>query len=301
VLKALPGSGDDWDAAHRFRFAACMAMDGDDGAKQPTYANFKPGPRRGDGIAVTFVLMDDLKGFLFAASKLGALFLADPDAKLWAGGEWPMSVAIEECGEQETKSALLQASATDPAIEAYRLRIEKYAAKTKRGSGRFEEFKALSYEQILPRLAASRALLMGGRDARDDEFERAAHGLLSAQTTEEQFQHLPIFRWRPFPLDPSGLIELALSEDEKLGCAAADALSKITHPSVRETAFQLIRDRLPGREHAIEMLSRNFETNDQELALNWFEGESDPEARHRMQMDLMLCRFSVKWRRDVFR
>src|SRR6202034_4541339 len=103
----------------------------------------------------------------------------------------------------------------------------------------------------------------------------------------EQLQHLRIFRTRPFPFNPDRLIELALSEDEKLGCAAADALSKITHLAVRETAFRLIRERLPGREHAVEMLSRNFEAGDHKLALSWFESESDPEARHRMQMDLM--------------
>src|SRR5262249_804713 len=37
VLKALPGSGDDWDAAQRFCFAACLAIDGNEAAKRAMY------------------------------------------------------------------------------------------------------------------------------------------------------------------------------------------------------------------------------------------------------------------------
>jgi hypothetical protein len=34
------------------------------------------------------------------------------------------------------------------------------------------------------------------------------------------------------------------------------------------------------------MLNRNFEPNDHEVAMNWFETETDSESRHRMEMDL---------------
>ncbi|HEY1755693.1 MAG TPA: hypothetical protein VGG72_09885 [Bryobacteraceae bacterium] len=287
VLRALPKAGDDWDAMQLFRFAACMVFDGDERAKKVMYESFEPGPNRGEGIAINFVQMDDLKGFLFAASKLGALLLADPGSKLWANGEWPMSVAIENCGEEETNAALLEAAATDTAIAAYRAQIAKYAEDEPSREVRAKETYALRYDQLRSKLSGSRAALtIWGKHASDAELERAAHGLLSAQTPEEQIQHLPIFRWRPFPLGPSGLIELCLSQDERLGCAAADALTQIAHPSIREAAFRLIRDRLPAREHAIEMLNRNFEPNDHEVAMNWFETETDSESRHRMEMDL---------------
>ena len=288
VLKALPGSGDDLDAAQRFRFAACMAMDGDERAKGTMYENFEPGPAEGEGIAINFVQMDGLRGFLFAASKFGSLFRSNPDAQL--NGDWLLPQAFETCGEQETMAALRQAALADPAIEAYLLKVEARAAKEKSAPHpikEIDEFRALSYEQLRPRLSGSRGRLRDwGKHASDDELERAAHGLLSAQTPEEQIQHLRIFAWRPFPLDPTRLTELALSEDETLGRAAADALTQITHPSIRETALRLIRDRLPGREHVIDMLSRNFESTDNDLVLSWFETESDPETRHRMQMDL---------------
>jgi hypothetical protein len=37
VLNVLPGGGDDWDAAQRFHFAACLASDGNDRAKRAMY------------------------------------------------------------------------------------------------------------------------------------------------------------------------------------------------------------------------------------------------------------------------
>ena len=37
VLRALPGSGDNWDAVQRFRFAACLAFDGNELAKRAMY------------------------------------------------------------------------------------------------------------------------------------------------------------------------------------------------------------------------------------------------------------------------
>jgi hypothetical protein len=289
VLKALPGSGDDWDASQRFRFAECLAWEGDERAKQVMHESFKPGPRHGESIAINFVQLDGLKGFLFAASKLGSLFLSNPDATV--DGNWLLSQSVEICGEQETITALLHASSTDPEIDAYRLKAEAYAANEKRGSDmmkKIEECRALSYEQLKPKMLGLRNFRLSdwGKHASEEEVERAAQGLLSATTQEERLQHLCIFRYRPFPLDPSRLVDLSLSDNERLGCAAADALTQITHPSVRETAFRLIQNRLPGREHAIGMLSQNWEPGDHELVLSWFENEFDPDARHRMQMDL---------------
>jgi len=282
VLKALPSSEDDWDAVHRYWFAASMALDGDERAKKAIYENFPSGPEHAEGIGTALRQIDGIPGFLFAASKIGSVLISDPDA----GAGWLLSDAIEAFGEEEAKAALLRGAASDPAIEAYRLRAE--ALNVAHSSSKLvDDFNSRTYEQLRPHLSRSRARLsIWGKNASTDELERAAHGLLTAQTPEEQFRHLQIFPWRPFPLDPSRLIELSLSEDERMGCAAADALTQITHPGIRETAFRLIRDRLPGREHAIDMLSLNIEPGDHELALSWFESESDQEARHRMQMDL---------------
>ena len=62
VLNALPGSGDDWDAAQRFHFAACLALDGNDRAKRVMYEELHPGPQKGEAIAIEFLQMDGIDG-----------------------------------------------------------------------------------------------------------------------------------------------------------------------------------------------------------------------------------------------
>jgi hypothetical protein len=284
VLKALPSSGDDWDAVHRYWCATSMALDGDERAKRAIYENFAPGPEHPEGIGTAFRRIDGIQGFLFAASKIGALLISDPDAR--AG--WLLSDAIEAFGEPEAKAALLRAAASDQAVETYRSRAEPLnAARSSSQSG--HDFNSLNYEQLRPQLGLRRwraRLTIWGNNTSDGELKHAAQGLLSAQTPEEQIQHLRIFRWRPFPLDPAPLVALSLSREEKLGCAAANTLAQITHPSVRDTAYHLNLERLPGREHAIGMLNRNLEPQDPDLALNWFENELNPETLHRLQIDL---------------
>ena len=111
VLKALPGSADDWDAAQRFHFAKHMSLDGDERAKQVMYESFEPGPRKGVNIALNFVQMDGLKGLLFAVGKVGALLMSKQDVD---DVSWLWSHAAEVCGEREVTAALSAAGATNP-------------------------------------------------------------------------------------------------------------------------------------------------------------------------------------------
>lgn len=147
---------------------------------------------------------------------------------------------------------------------------------------------ALSYERLRPNLSGpfSRQLGWWGGKASAGDLESAAHGLLAAESPEAQVQHLRIFSRRPFPLEISFLVELAWSANEDVAFAAAVALAQNAHPLVREAAFELVDSRLVGREFAIAMLDRNFETGDHEIVLSWFENELDRDLRHRMQMDL---------------
>jgi hypothetical protein len=181
---------------------------------------------------------------------------------------------------------LSQAGATDPRIEAYRLAA--LAGEANSGSGTPEEINALSYEQLRPKVPALGAfrLRQWGKQASAEDVERAANRLMAAQVPEEQIQHLRIFSRRPFPLDPSLLVELSMSPNEDLARAAAVALSQITHPSVRAVAFRLVRNCCVGRQVAIAMLDQNWEPNDHEVVLGWFESELDRHTRHNMETDL---------------
>jgi len=285
VLKALPRSEDDWDAVQRFRFAACMAFEGRERAKQIMYESYDPGPKNGEGIAINFVQMDGMNGFLFAATKIGALLISEPEE---VDEGWLWAHASEVLGEAETRSALLQTAATDVRVEAYWRAVEAHESDSRNATDTLEAVKALSYEQLGPKLAGMRGprLSLWGKGASVEGLERAAHGLIAASEPEQQLQHLRIFSRRPFPLDLSLLLDLSASANEDLAYAAAVALSQITNPSVRKLAFQLVEERLVGRQVAIDLISQNFEPGDHETALNWFEDESDRETRHRMQLNL---------------
>jgi hypothetical protein len=280
VLKGLPGSGDDWHAAQRFRFATCMAFEGDDRAKHMLYDCFEPGPRMGEAIAINFLQMDGLKGFVFAAAKIGALIIRSPrEADLG----WLWSKAVETFGEEEAHAVLREAGAVDPKVEAYRLQATAGGASPHRGDA-WEEIKVLTYEQLRPRLgdAPARWLSLWGKAASTENLERAAQGLVAARDPGELIQHLRIFSRRAFPLDPIPLLDCALSTNDALSNTAAVAVKQLTHPSVRDVAFRLISNHLAGRQHAIAMLDKNWEPNDHDVVLRWFEGESDRDARHHM-------------------
>jgi hypothetical protein len=177
-------------------------------------------------------------------------------------------------------TALREAALTDPSVQAYLAAVEHVAPS--------EDITALSYQELKPRLADMRPFRLSswGYKASSEDLESAARGLLAAQTPADQLLHVDIFRQRPFPLDPTLLTQLVFTANEKLAYAAAVALSNVTHPSVRQTAFRLIEDRHPAREWAVAMLNENFQSNDHETVMRWFENEPDRDARHRMQMDL---------------
>ena len=226
-----------------------------------------------------------MDGFLFAAMKIGALLVSKTNE---VDQGWLWMHAKESLGEQEAKAALSQAGATDPRIETYRLAVEADEANNRDGTNAVNEIRALSYEQLRLKLTGTRAfrLRYWGKAADAENIERAARGLVAAQEPEEQIQHLRIFSRRPFPLDLSLLLDLSISPNEDLAYAAAVALTQMTHPSVRKLGFRLVETRLAGRQVAIDMISQNYEPNDHQVVLNWFENESDRKIRHSMQHEL---------------
>ncbi len=193
---------------------------------------------------------------------------------------WLWWRAIETFGEAKALAALRAAGATDSRIEAYRAAVE--APKTR------EIPTKLSYaEMSLGLLGLSGSWLMEwGAEASLEDLEYAARRFLRAESPEEQIQHLRIFAKRAFPLDLNVLVKLTASKDEALAYAAVVALAQIKHPEVRDIAFQLVARQRAGRRLAIVMIGENFEPNDHELVLRWFESEPDRYIRHGMGIDL---------------
>jgi hypothetical protein len=278
VITALPESGDDWDSVQRFRFVAYRAVDGDDRARRAIYDHFEPGPKLGEVIAIEFLKLGGLPGFIFAAGKIGGLLLTMPDeVDQW----WLWWKATEKFGEAEALAALRQAAPTDVRLEAYRVAVE--APQTTP-----ELPTTLSYAELRRRLPELRdyRLLRWGDGASPEELASAARGLVQADSLDLQIKHLRIFARCPFPLYLDLLLKLAASEDDSLAYAAVVALAQLKHPSVRELAFQLVAQRREGRRMAIRMLSGNFEPTDHERVLRWYENEPDRYIRHRMGLDL---------------
>ena len=253
IIESLADTKDDLDARHRFTLASFLAEDGNTAARAAMYAHYNPGPEEGELIAIDFVALDGLKGFLFAAEKIGAL-LRDPDNTV--DECLLLSEGKEHCGEEELLAALNAAATTNEDLAAY-LKTATGPPRDRQTSARSERIK-------------------WGREATPEALLQAAQTL--AETKDPEL--LPIFLRRPFPLHPAPLIAMADHRD------ALIALTKITHPQLRGLAIQLVESNDPNRHYAADLLLNNARPGDEELALRWYLAEQDPEVRHIQEIAL---------------
>lgn len=286
LLKSLAGSGDDWDAAQRFHFAACLAFDGSEEAKRAMYDSYNPGPRMGEHIGIDFLMMDGIKGLLFVAEKIGALLNVKP-AEVDEG--FLLSQSLEICGEQSTWDALHDAGATKPCIEKYRLVAAEATRSRNSRPAQPSEITPLRYNQLLNELPVNKPYLLWkwGTQASDEELELAARGLMAAEGSKQQLAHLRIFARRRFPLDVGALVALTDIEEDRVEFHAVRALALVQHPVVRDLAFRLMDTRARCRGYAIDLLANNFQDGDHGIVLRSFQVEEDREVLHSLGMDLI--------------
>jgi hypothetical protein len=285
VLNSLANCGDDWHAKQRFRLAACLAQRGDEEAKRLMYESFVPGQKMGDGIAIDFMNLDGMEGFLFAVEKLGKL-VSDSPKHVDLG--WLMSAATEYLGEQEAWDALRGEAERNPFVQVYLSAVEIFNVKTESNTDT-KSTKSESYDQLKTRLPMKWTGSLGfwGKRASDDDLLQAAQGLRIATDVEMQRSHLAIFRKRRFPLDHNILIQLAGSSNEQIQWAALNALAQIADPAVRTLALDLVQTKARWRELAISLLGMNFQPGDHEIVLDWFEAEEDMETLHTESIGLV--------------
>lgn len=289
VLKSLAESDDDWDTAQRFHFAACLAFDGNEEARQAMCDSYIPGPRMGELIGIDFLKMDGIQGLLFVAEKIGALLMAKPEE---VDTGFLLSQSFELCGEQSTWDALRDAGATNAFVEKYRLVAAEAVEARRCGTGRpsqAPDVTSLRYEQLWTELPPNSPYLLWkwGEQASDEELELAAKGLIAAENSKQQFAHLRIFARRRFPLDVHTLLSLVDGEEDRVGWAAMKALTHVPHPAVRDLAFRLMDTQAMWRGHAIDLVAQNYQAGDHRIVLRWFQEEEDCEKQHSLGMDLI--------------
>jgi hypothetical protein len=278
VLSSLSNCGDDWHAKQRFRFAARLAKDGNEKVKRTMYESFVPGPNMGEAIAIDFMNLDGMGGFLFAVERLGKLLSGNPKH---VDLGWLMSAAAEHFGEQGAWGGLRREASRNPLVQTYLSAVEDLNAKTEHSSVT-NSIKGSSYDQLKTRLPIKSPSRLGfwGQHASDDDLLQAAHGLRTATDVEMQRSHLAIFRRRRFPLDHSILFQFAHSSNEQIQWAALSALAQITDPAVRDLAICLVQTKARWRELAINLLRLNFRPGDHEIVLEWFGTEGEMETLH---------------------
>jgi len=286
VLNALRTSGDDWDAKQRFRFAALLAHEGDEQAKQMMYSSYDPGPNMGEAIGIEFVHLDGREGLLLVAEKMGKLLTTTQQN---ADLGWLMSVSADVLGEAEAKDVLRKGAEQSLFIETYRSAVEGSDANHGTQPDR-EWIKTATYDQFRakwPSVLSYYSPRIWGLYATDMELQKAAHGLLVAPDVTMQIAHLKMFWDRPFPLDHDTLLTLAKSTHERVQHAAVVALVHVSSPAVRAFAFDLVRDHAPLRGFAVDLLAHNFHPGDHTIVLEWFEQENEEESLHTEARKLM--------------
>ena len=285
VLDSLAGSRDDFDAEQRFSLAAHLAKDGNARAKRMMYEGYKPGPKHGESIGAHFVDLDGLDGALFVADKMGELVLAGC-AEL--DTDWFLFWITERLREEEVLTALLDAGRANKRIEAYRLALERAKAAREHSHTRWQEFMALSYVDLQPKLRDTKRFRLGlwGGKASEKDVRKAAEDLSAADNDDDRVALLSIFSRRAYPADPAILLQLTEAENKDVALSATIALGRVQHRAVRNYAFQLINQRRDGRHEAIAILKNNFSPGDHQIALDWFEQEADRSVRHQMGFEL---------------
>ncbi|MBI2690026.1 MAG: hypothetical protein HYX27_27285 [Acidobacteria bacterium] len=267
ILEGLAEVHDNGDGWHRFTLAGCLAQDGNKRARELLYQHYRPGPEFGECLGISFVDLDGIPGFLFAAEKIGEL-LTDPSLDVKAG--WLFARACNECGDEEVRNALNAVAQSNRHLEAYRAVAEKESAPSTQMRPP-EDFSALldqlgSYSRSQLRHWGDRADSQSLREAAE-AFERTRNPSL-----------LPIFWNAKYPLDTAPIVEVVGTDHER---AAIQALARAMPPESAAIARRLWHAQSPNRDFGIELLG-----NDLGTALSWFLAESDLEIMHRQGVGL---------------
>ncbi len=291
------------DAAQCFALAARFAARGDDGARAALYDAFAARaphlyrPRTGAVIgAAEIVALDGVAGFLFVASRLGAML--DGNGSVWFA-DGPLTVLERAVPGAEIGFAL--AATSDTHVAAYVAEARRHRAavahlrdphdprNNPHGEGTATNpLKPLTVEAI-HRIAAlpgrdgyRERLARWGEMASADDLARVAVALAHADDPDRRAAYARVFARRAFPADPAPLIALArAAKSPAIAGAALHALAHIAHPAVRDLALSLLPD--PRRRAlAVGLLAANYLPGDAGRIAALLAEDAPPRAWHRL-------------------
>lgn len=281
---------DDGSPNQLFMLAGLLAHAGDDTLRRAVYEAWEARLSGDDPMtgANALVAMDGLNGFLFAARRLAPIELPEDD-------QWEESRLLDELeermGAEAAEDALKKPAADDPAVGAFLARVRAYREEREVRRNNLSKFVPPSYEELQEIIAAPgngfiRTSWM--KDASAEMVERLANDLLAETDPARLKKYLRLFSFRPFPLSPDRLIELAQNLDEGISRFALRAIANVSHPAVRAQALEwLAAGERPW--HAIRLLARNFEEGDWARIEQAIESTDDKDELHWINLGVRDC------------
>ena len=313
ISKGDPDAIGDWTCVPALlrRFAEV----GDTSARRALYAALKR-DATSDELGDSIVRMDGLEGLVAIAREIGSQF--GPQAE-FSYGDWAIARAERRFGNALVWSTLERLANSDVDVESFlipwrklKVRQEEWA-QLHRTRGRTDYSFADVEREIEEQVAANRiqatgfrsgfgpAFMSWGERASESDLRAAADKLVSLDVRDRPrlTRYLRIFRKRPFPLDIAPLLrafhhyvgpEAAMIDDydpQSVAGWALPALEHISHPAVRELAFQL-RDRSDWwREAWVGLLRKNYKHGDHAFIETSARIESDESVVHELCWDTL--------------
>jgi hypothetical protein len=285
ILASFRASTDRRDQHQLIRLVSELAQDGYAEARTALYERFdRSDTEEPFACASELIEVDGLDGFLYAVDRIGATLQLDPDA-LGDDCDWLLGHlredAEERCGKEAVQQALDRAALDRPDVRAYVEALAAFEAeeaaeraahaaeRAGRSTGRglqgakrnapYEQIKQLITDMEPP--WSVRGLFAWGERASNDDLTRAAADLLVEQDERRLRAYLEIFRRRAFPLTIDRLLSLVHHSNDQIVYSAAEALSRVEHPRIRELALAIIADPTLRDWHqarGVAMLLSNF-------------------------------------------
>lgn len=255
------------DRVQVFALCTLLARGGLDGLRPVLEAAFVRGAARGEDIGAEELVR---LGGLDAYALVCRTFAAHPPSDAADEDRRTETNLLDDFAERCGGDAALRAHlsglvAREPSLGPYldgvRRAREANEARWAEERKRFAEESPGSDEEDRKTQAATpgnhRAARI--RRMRDDTFRAIAADFLTESDPKRLRAYLQLFRWRPFPLDPARLIELAHGDPEdasRLAISALNALRRVRHPDVRAACLRAAAT--PGEEwRAADLLVAN--------------------------------------------